>query len=217
MTPGEVLPFDWATRLSLDAIRNHTKTDDTPGVTDAQLRLYRSTAIEAAEMYTGLLLSGQKTVTEPIQGPRFPKYRKLTYRHRLKYPSADGYIHLYGSPVQASNRTFRVPVGQRYVDVPIVTGYIDLSNCCDPCSSHHLNSGMLAAYKAGFANADAVPTGIVQGCLMFIAWSVEHPGDELIGQRNRIEARSVGVDGSNNVAWVSGALEMWRLYDSEAY
>ena len=63
---GETAAFDWSTRLSLDVIRSHTKTDDIPGVTDEQLALYRAAAIEAAERYTGLLLAGQRTITEPI-------------------------------------------------------------------------------------------------------------------------------------------------------
>ena len=67
ITPGELKPLDWSERLSIDMIRQHTKTDDVPAVTDDQLKLYRDAAIEAAEMYTGLLLSCQKSVVEPIQ------------------------------------------------------------------------------------------------------------------------------------------------------
>jgi hypothetical protein len=88
----ETIAFDWIARLSIEAIRSHTKTDDIPGVTEQQLILYRAAAIEAAERYTGLLLAGSRTITEPIQGPRHPKPGKFTYRHDLKYPSADGYV-----------------------------------------------------------------------------------------------------------------------------
>ncbi|MEY9493745.1 hypothetical protein [Bradyrhizobium elkanii] len=214
---GKTIAFDWSRRLSIETIRQHTKTDDVPGITNEQLDLYRASALEAAELFTGLLLAGQRTVTEPIQGPSSLRPGKLTYRHQLKYPSADGYVYLYGGSDPADNRAFRVPAGSRWIDVPVRTGMIDLSNCCNPCSSHHLNGGMMAAYKAGYRCVEDVPAGIVLGCLQYIAWVVEHPGDELLTQRNRIEARSVGVDGSNNVAWVSGALETWRLYDPEAY
>ncbi|MBO4228444.1 hypothetical protein [Bradyrhizobium neotropicale] len=215
LEPGQSTDFDWSGRLSLDTIRQHTKTDDVPGVTDEQLRLYRAAAIEAAERYTGMLLSGQRTVIEPIQGPA--SVRPGNYRYRLQYPVADGFVHLYGSPDPNDNRAFRVPQGSRSVQVPIRKDYLNLSNCCDPCATWHLNGGMMAAYRAGYACVDDVPAGIVLGCLQFIAWLVEHPGDELMTQRNRIEARSVGVDGSNNVAWVSGALETWRIYDPEAF
>jgi hypothetical protein len=211
--------FDWSARLSLDTIRGHTKTDDVPSVTDEQLSLYREAALEAAELYSGLLLSGQRNISEPIQGPSRPKPGKFTYRHNLQYPTADGLVYLYGGSHPSENRTFRVPIGTRAIQVPIVTGYIDLSNCCDPCSSHHLNGGLMAMYRAGFASPADVPAGIVLGCLQFLAWIVEHPGDELLTQRNRKDnsTKIGGVSGSNNIAMVSGALETWRLYDSESF
>jgi hypothetical protein len=70
---GPATVFDWSARLSIEAVRQHCKLDDTPGVADGQLILYRAAAIEAAERYTGLLLAGQRTVTEPIQGPSRPR------------------------------------------------------------------------------------------------------------------------------------------------
>src|SRR5262245_49243644 len=73
--------FDWADRLSLDMVRQHTKTDDTPGVTDDMLSLYREAAIEAAELYTGMLLSGKKTVTEAIHVSE--NSWRSHYRHRM--------------------------------------------------------------------------------------------------------------------------------------
>ncbi len=213
---NEVKPLDWSERLGIDLIRQHTKTDDVPGVTDPQLELYRAAAIEAAEMYTGLLLSCQKSITEPVDGPRSVRPGKTTYKHRLQYPSADGIIYLYGGNSPDDNRKFMVKPGSRTIHIPIRTGVLDLTNCCDPCSSHSINGGMMAVYRAGFKDASAVPAGVVLGCLQFLAWVIEHPGDELLTQRNRLEARSVGVSGSNNIAMVSGALETWRTYDPEA-
>ncbi len=211
-----VRPLDWSARLSIEMIRQHTKTDDVPGVTDDQLKLYRDAAIEAAEFYTGMLLSCQKTVTEPIQGPSSPKPGKTTYRHRLRYPTTDGIIQVYGGRDTMDNRTFVVPPGSTVIRVPIRTGYLDNSNCCDPCSSHHLNGGLMAMYRAGFIDPDKVPAGIVLGCLQFLAWIMEHPGDELLTQRNKLEAKAQGVQGTNNIAVASGALETWRMYDPEA-
>lgn len=210
--------LDWEARLSIDMMRDHTKTADVLSVTDDQLRLYRSSALEAAEMYTGMLLFQQRMITEPIQGPPSVKYGKTTYVHKLQYPVADGIVYLYGSIHAQDNAAFMVKPGTRSIKVPVRTGQLDLSNCCDPCSSHHLNAGMLAAYRAGFADVNAVPAGIVHGALLYISWSVEHPGDELLTQRNRVETRAglAGLQGSSNVAMISGALEMWRSYDSEA-
>jgi|SRR6187402_389334 len=210
--------FDWSERLSIDVIRSHTKTDDIPAVTDAQLELYRAAALESAEMYTGQLLACQRTVTEPIEGPAHPRPGRVTYRHELKYPVADGYVYLYGGSHPSDNRTFHVPIGTRVIQVPIVKDFIDLSNCCDPCASWHLNGGMMVAYKAGYKDPNSVPAGIVLGCLQYLAWVVEHPGDELLTQRNRKDnsTKIGGVSGSNNIAMVSGALETWRLYDDSA-
>ena len=53
ITVGEMKPLDWSERLSIDMIRTHTKTDDVPAVTDAQLKMYRDAAIEAAEFLHG--------------------------------------------------------------------------------------------------------------------------------------------------------------------
>ncbi|MGY3615670.1 hypothetical protein [Bradyrhizobium sp. USDA 10063] len=224
--PDQVTKFDWSRRLSLDLIRQHTKTDDVPGVTDDQLDLYRASSVESAEFYTGMLLAGQRTVVEAIQSP--PRHErqsiwpslhpgKLTYRFRLQYPVADGMVYLYGG-APGNNMAFPVPPGTRAIRIPIRTGLLDLSNCCDPCATHYLNRGMMAAYKAGFACVDDVPAGIIVGCLQYIAWIIEHPGDELLTQRNRKDnsTKIGGVSGSNNIAMVSGALESWRLYDNEA-
>jgi|EndMetStandDraft_9_1072997.scaffolds.fasta_scaffold10603_2 hypothetical protein len=217
--PDEVTKFNWSDRLSIDAIRAHTKTDDIPGVTDEQLELYRQASLEAAEMFTGLLLAGQRTVIEPIEGPPAPKPGRMYYLHTLQYPVADGIVYLYGGSSAADNRAFTVKPGSRTIKVPIATGFIDLSCPCHPCSTgHHLNGGMMAAYRAGFNCPADVPAGVVIGCLQYIAWIVEHPGDELMTQRNRKDnsTKIGGVSGSNNIAMVSGALESWRLYDNEA-
>jgi hypothetical protein len=216
--PDRLTKFGWDKLLSMDMIRQHTKTDDVPGVTDDQLELYRASSIEAAELYTGMLLAGQRTVVEPVQGSPSQRPGKLTYKFRLRYPVADGMVYLYGGSHPADNVTFTVPPGTRSIRVPVRTGLLDLSNCCDPCATHFLNRGMMVAYKAGFRCLEDVPRGIVVGCLQYIAWIVEHPGDELMTQRNRKDnsTKIGGVSGSNNIAMVSGALESWRLYDNEA-
>jgi hypothetical protein len=156
-------------------------------------------------------------MTEPIQGPARARPGRTTYTFRLKYPVADGYIHLYGGTHANDNTTIRVPLGARRVQIPIRKDFVDLSNCCNPCSTWNLNGGMMAAYKAGYRCLDDIPAGIIHGMLQFIAWCVEHPGDELLTQRNRVETRAglAGLQGSNNIAMVSGALETWVKYDDE--
>jgi hypothetical protein len=214
---GVETALDWSGRLSIDMIRQHTKTDDIPGVTDDQLALYRAAAVETAEAYTGRLLSVQRTINEPAQGPPMPRFGKTFYKLRLRYPVADGIVYLYGGKFGSDNITLRVPVNTRVVTVPVRYGVLDLSNCCDPCAQNngYVNNGMMVMYKAGFKSAADVPNLIVLGCLQYIAWVIEHPGDEILTVRNRRDARSEGAQGTNNVAIASGALESWRLVDED--
>jgi hypothetical protein len=142
------------------------------------------------------------------------------YTHRLRYPVADGYVYLYGGTHVVDNTVFRVPPGTRNIKVPIRKDLIDLSNCCDPCAKPWaLNGGMLASYRAGYKSAEDVPPTVILGMLQFITWCVEHPGDELLTQRNRVETRAglAGLQGSNNIAMICGAIETWRILDPEAW
>lgn len=217
--PGQDSTFDWEARLGIEFIRDHSKTADIPTLTDAQIRLYRASALESCEQYTGLLLSGQRNVEEGVEGPRTVKPWMEYYTHHLKYPVADGYVYLYGGNHPNDNTVFRVPLGTRKIKVPIKKDIFDLSNCCDPCAKWAVNGGMLVSYRAGYRSVDDVPATVVHGTLQYITWCIEHPGDELLTQRNRIETRAglAGLQGSNNIAMISGALETWRTLDPEAW
>jgi hypothetical protein len=208
---GKYEAFDWSGRLSIDMVREHTRTDDTPGVTDEMLKLYRKAAIEAAELYTGQLLGGKKTMTEVIQLPN--NWSRNYYRHQFRYSVAtDGYAYVYGRSI---NMTLPVVAGQQSIRVPRMSHIPDFTNCCDPCATGH---DMRVLYWAGYACPDDVPAGIVLGCLQFIAWVVEHPGDELLAMRNKLDASNAagGTHGRSNIALISGALETWRQYDADA-
>lgn len=215
---GVETALDWSGRLSIDMIRQHTKTDDIPGVTDDQLLIYRAAAVEAAEAYTSMLLSCQRMVTQSAEGPPMSRYGRTTYKIRLRYPVADGIVYFYGGKFGNDNATIRVPIGTRKLTLPVRYGMLDLSNCCDPCAqrgSGNVNDGMMVMYKAGFKSANEVPNLVVLGCLQYIAWVIEHPGDEILTVRNRRDARSEGAQGTNNIAIASGALESWRLVDDD--
>jgi hypothetical protein len=137
---------------------------------------------------------------------------------RLRYPVADGIAHLYGGKFSNDNTMLRVPIGTRMITVPVRYGALDLSNCCDPCSRQNggnVNDGMMVMYQAGFKSPADVPNLVVLGCLQYIAWVIEHPGDEILTVRNRRDARSEGAQGTNNIAIASGALESWRLVDTD--
>ena len=204
---------NWDEYLSIKLIREHTKTDDVPGVSDEQLRLYRAAAVEAAEFYTGLTLSKQKVFSEVLSVKR-PKLGHDYVTIRLQYPSTDGIVYIYGNNqnpdmihVTPNSRKVRLP--GRFFYTP------DLSNCCDPCST--ATNGLRIMYRAGFSCADQVPAGILLGILQFVAWVVEHPGDEVLSMRNTLSARGGAIIGTNNIALISGALESWRQFDPEGF
>lgn len=204
---------NWDEYLSIKMIREHTKTDDVPGVTDDQLRLYRTAAIESAEFYTGLSLGKQKVFSEIIAPPK-PRRGHEYVIIRLKYPSSDGIVYLYGNgqnpeTIHVAPNSRKVKLQNRYLYSP------DLSNCCNPCSQ--ATNGLRIMYRAGFSCADQVPAGVLLGILQFVAWVIEHPGDEVLSMRNTLSARGGAIIGTNNIALVSGALESWRQFDPEAF
>jgi hypothetical protein len=210
---GDVRGVNWDEYLNIAMIRQHTKTDDIPAITDDQLRLYRSAAIESAEFYTGLSLSKQKTHSEIIAQPKIRPGHEYAIV-KLKYPSSDGIIYIYGNgtnpeAVHITPNTRKVKIQGRYFYTP------DMSNCCNPCSQ--ATNGLRIMYRAGFSCADQVPAGVLLGILQFIAWVVEHPGDEVMSMRNTLSARGGAIIGTNNIALISGALESWRQFDPEAY
>lgn len=203
----------------IDLIRVHTKTDDVPTVTDKQLELYRSASIESAEQYTGLLLGGSRSISEEVNLLLTQRaFIKGFINYTTEYPIMDGIAYLYG---YGDSRIIKVPPRSRKVRIPIIGASLDFSSACcrGPCGKDTgagLSSNVYILYSTGFKNCNEIPAGIVLGCLKYIAWCVTHPGDEIIAVRNRTITRSSLVDGTNNVAWASGAIEVWRQYDPEA-
>lgn len=222
---GPAKPFDLAKWIPISLIREHTKTDDVPSVSDDQLGMYRMAGIEACEQYTGFLLREQRSIVEPVQQPMHMRTLKRGYfTHTLQYPSLDGVVYLYGAPQNAHALTIRIAIGSRRVRVPVMMANLDLSSsCCRPIcdTGAEINGGMQLMYRAGFkSNAEGVPEGVpaglTLGILKYIAWSITHPGDMLLTVRNRESSDEGLVRGTNNAAWASGALELWRQYDAEA-
>jgi hypothetical protein len=209
--------------IPIDMIRIHTKTDDVPSVTDDQLAMYRDAAVEAAEQYTGMLLATTKSVVEPVDCPMSVRVmRQMSFIHRTQYPVSEPIAYMYG---QGMNQTIPVKKGSREIKIPIVIMSPDLSSSCcrSPCSPiNECNTGMQLMYRAGFdlnapAKQGGIPQGVILGCLKYIAWNITHPGDEMYTARNRISNNQAGLLlGTNNIAWASGALELWRQYDPDA-
>lgn len=204
--------LDFEKLLPLSVIRTHTKTDDVPYVTDDQLARYRRAAFEACEKYTSRVFSGMKVIREPIQQRRRRQFR-ASYVHRLRHPSADGIVYIYGSAHGSADRRLDIGPGGKELRLEVVHGVIDASSCCGgPCDGDQYNYGMMAMYRTGIGCANDLEEGIILGILKFIAWAVSNPGDEIMTVRNREAGESSGIVGTNNGAWASGAVEQWRIY-----
>lgn len=205
-------PVDLEKLLTLSLIRTHTKTDDVPHVTDEQLRLYRAAAFEAAEKYTGRIFSELRVIQEPLSRKAHKRWRH-SYTHRLRHPSADGIVYIYGAPYGQGDRQVNIGPGGREIQMPVLHGAFDDRSCCGGSGGgNQLNYGMMAMYRAGVSCAESVPSGIIVGCLKFIAWMVANPGDEIMTVRNRASQGEMGIIGTNNGAWASGAIEQWRIH-----
>lgn len=196
--------------LSLDLIRAHTKTDDVPAVSDAQLVLYRKAAIEAAQKYTGLLLTKRQAITEAVnlQGIAANRYRQLNhFYHTARMPFALPLAYFYGHrnepPVQVP-----VIVGERKVKLPLLIDDFGVNSCCNPCATP-VQARLL--YSAGFSCESEIPAAIALGALKYVAHLIENPGD--IAYANTAAGNLADVasmDKVANPAWASGAIEIWR-------
>lgn len=217
-TVGDAAAFDLDKMLSLDTIRVHTKTEDVPAVTDTQLEIYRKAALEAAEQYTGLLLRGNKQQIEAIDFTPTKRDQMKGYRrYNTQYPVSDGLVYIYGSRDGLGNRTIRVTPGTTEVRLPITHVALDASSCCNPNPCHQAGDwGLQIMYRAGYPKCEDVPSGILLGMLKYIAWNITHPGDEFSSVRNRESVEGLAMQGTNNISWASGAIELWRQYNPDA-
>jgi hypothetical protein len=208
--------FDLESICALSLIRQHTKTDDVPSVTNELLKFYRRAAFEAAEKYTGMILSEARRVEEVVSKS---SGRRSYITYSLKYPSSDGLVYVYGSVNGISDQMIRVGAGERKIRIDWVPSHMDLASCCAEPHSGRRGPSLpqaIVMYKAGISCKDDVPATIISGVLRYIAFSIMNAGDEILTVRNRASKGDVGIIGSNNVALLSGALEMWRMYDDES-
>jgi hypothetical protein len=207
------------TRLTIDLIREHTKTTDVAHVTDNQLEHYRATAVEQCELYTGLIIGAPRFIQEQVPA-KTSRFRAKSVPYRTKHPTTDGLVY-YRSSSGLTGMT-RIEPGTRKVEVPVhVSGVLGgnmAAWCCDSCSigggggAGGSGSGLTLSYNAGYCSPDEIPAGLILGMLKFIAWSVEHAGDMLITMANSTAERDSGIIGTNNGLWASGALDLFRAY-----
>lgn len=191
--------------LPLQTIREHSKTDDNPSVSDDLLKLYRDVAFEAAEKYTGLSFTPTKTVTEPVQIKR-----KRTGKIELSYVPSSLTVTLYGGGLGSPVELFAKPKSN-VIHFP--NGSPDRFQTWGDCHTCGVESPMMATYETGRRCEQRVPGGIVMGILKLITWHINHPGDEILSVRNTLTANQQGLlGGTNNAAVVSGAQDEWFRY-----
>ena len=191
--------------LPLETIREHTKTDDTPTVTDNVLEIYRSVAFEQAQKYTGRIILGSAAVMDrfEIDASKETWGRpKKSYRVDLSFLPIERTVLVGKQRVYVKNNSRKLDVRSDFLTV-------NMGNCC-------AGRGMFydghVLYTTGYLNKEDIPSTIIYGCLKFITWAVFNPGDELLTVRNRLGTTETGLIGTNNGAWASGAIEHWKGY-----
>jgi hypothetical protein len=195
-------------------IRSHTKYEDVEHVTDALLIIYRKSAIEAAEQYTGLLLRSAMQIVE-VANPQVENPHRICPKQyvnvKTNYPVTDGVI--YYTIAGGKNGIAKLEPQTRKVRLPVLS-----QSMTDSCCTYNggLQFFVSLQYLTGYNFIDEVPSGIILGCLKHIAWSVENPGDVIQTVANLKNKNPSGAIGANNASLASGALDLWRQYNLEA-
>lgn len=208
--------FDLDSVITLEQIREYAKIDDVPMYTDEMLRMYRDAAFEAAELYTGRIFRDARRIVEDVSTRRnqnnpFLHHRRGYSKFNLRYPCVDGQIYLYGGQRRSDDRLVIVEKNARTVRLPIVHEAFD-AECCRPCGSGDINHGLKIMYLTGVLDKSDIEKGIVLGVLKYIAWTISNPGDVYRSVEDSTSKSAGVIQGTNNTAWASGALEMWRQY-----
>lgn len=195
--------------LPIEQVREHVGIDDVETVSDELLNLYRQASFEAAEMYTGLSLRKQNVSYQSLKGATSRDFRKGYQVVTLKKPALDGLVHVYGGGTTQLLHT--VDDRQEKVRVPMICGNITMS--CGNCNSgQSFNAGVQLMYKTGFRCAKDIPVSIKLGMLKYIAWTVKNPGDEIQTMKQSSSIQVSGITGTNEVAFASGAYEIWKQF-----
>jgi hypothetical protein len=197
--------------LSLEMIRHHTKTEDMLTVLDEQLSLYRRVALEAAEKYTGLLFTGQRVISEPVEQPMsYWSSRRIsgTFTHQAKHMFAQPMAYLYGQ-IGRAPQTIGVRIGTSQVQISYHPEGYGL-DCCNPCKQ---NDQLMLQYTAGYICESDVPAAVAMGALKYIAHLISNPGDNNTGG---VYSAKGSTGQKSNPALASGAIDIWRVIRDDA-
>lgn len=207
-------PFEIDDLLPISLIREHTKTTDIKQVSDDQLRLYRSAAIEAAEIYIGIHISKPQMHMQHVdlESPKFRNKERI--RINLDYPATGGQVMIVGG--QLAGNTTAMHTCKRFQKSFVMQnpGHCTVYNgsCCDPCNKAGGNSDLILSYNVGYNNVEDVESGIIVGCLKYIAWSVINSGDTPVIVNDGSSSETGGIKGTNDAVWASGAQAEWTRF-----
>lgn len=217
-------PYDFEAILPLELVREHTATDDVTSVSDTLLRLYRRSALESAELYTGKLITGRRTITEIVKTPQpqHSRYHRLhgdlrsdprvdsrpMIIHNTQYAFATDHAFYYGTG-QRFNERVTVKPGTNRVELQIRFAPFGL-NCCDPCGPEGEAISRLM-YVAGYASECDMPSAIQIGALKYIAHLLENSGDitTVTTTAGRASGAAPSLGAANDPAVASGAVDIW--------
>lgn len=213
-------PYDFENLLPISLIREHTNTDDVPHVSDDMLILYRRTALDAAQGYTKLLLTGRQTITEVVKVPLQRMRRRSgwmdsddqpppTHIHNTQYSFAQDHAFYYGTNGRF-NRRVHVRAGSSKVELPVIHSPFG-GGCCDPCGGSDDAHVSHLMYVAGYANECDIPPQIALGCLKYIAHVLENAGDVpmVTTAQGTTGPSNTLLNQASNPALASGAIDIW--------
>lgn len=195
---GAAIDDDMLERLlPLALVRAHTKTDDVPHVTDEQLGLYRQAAFEAAQLYTGIELTGPEFVTQAI-----PHNQGRPRSIALDRPALDGIVVLSEGMRSA---TLAVAPGATQIRISPDVGSIGggMPGDADLGCSGDVVAGASIRYRVRQPCDPDLPADVKVGCLQFIGWLIGNPGDNT-DVRSAADVRSASR--------ASGAINTWRRH-----
>lgn len=207
--------------IPLSLIRKHLKIDDYQGVDDEQLQLYASASVEQFQKYTGLLVGKRRQITEPIRVPQWTSLvqaAKARFLVGVSHPINDSSIL-----IEWNGRTHMLNVipGVMEFEWPLwfcrpslhIWNLWSMWGLQNGCASCGIVTETIPNVSYMTGTGDGLAPGALLGCLKYIAWQFEHPGDELATLTDKaMRSSASGQQGTNNALVGSGAYAEWHQY-----
>lgn len=215
--------------LPMSLVRDHCRLDDLPGITVKMLELYRKSSFEAAEKYTMRKWFARERIEQAIESPKFRGLAQAAIARidvNLDYIPIDGIVNIHGTGNQPTYwldgmvlpfmrhqyfQTIKLQPGVSRFEMQndIMFYSAGISPNCIENDRQFQQQGLKCVYVAGVRDINAIPAGVLLGCLKYIAWTIENPGDQFVP----MVVRQVGVTTvSNDPAFSSGAIDEWRRH-----